>query len=526
MPLRLAFCPPLGIAPTNHTSDNIHFEVLDKNGEEEHVLYRWLGGIYCDRKETNDPNTKYRVYWTDSGLGEKKDTIRMYDPFLLDGRIIGDIKPAPDGSLIPAKWWPPVLFYERVLNPDSMDIVVASGVLGDIGYAVQNEIVITQHHEPWASRRPALASTNGDAVQNYVEQGQIGEAEIGGIEFDKEFARFTNIQNQRYERETAPSPSLYSNDGHFTSQIHDPTPETLISQSIPDSTLANYPNVLRIVELDGYDNIPDFNANARDGLQSGTFEAGVCSSDGQPNNYPFLEAFFTDDVNRMEEDLRLIGESEADVQTSSVIPSGAGETNNTGDIGQNVRHYNEQNNVTVAPQDLGRDQFQAHVRGMESNVNIVPQGQRFQTIMRHRPFQGGDFLVPSIEIDFQETAAFNMKGTFPASSFYNRAQYESSVLPPGRNENQHQHHGSSFPSSGFSENITSASGKSFPTLAPSPDVYPHFAMMPYPRAPSSAAMLPAELAVVPKKRKSSISNLQQYGQAFQPKKANLGDFGQ
>jgi hypothetical protein len=189
MPLRLAIYPTQNVVPTNHTSDNIQFTITNNKGGNQIVTYRWLGGIY------SDSTTGHRVYWTDAIRGgERTSSIRMYDPFLR-GYCIGGIKPAWDGSLIPQKWQPSVIFYEAILNPDSLDLALATAVLGDIGHAVLTDKPILQVHKPWSS-----SMKNGDP-----SQGPGGQVSNGG-HLDTEFVTPT-LGTNRYTTNTANMPN-------------------------------------------------------------------------------------------------------------------------------------------------------------------------------------------------------------------------------------------------------------------------------------------------------------------------------
>ncbi|EED21005.1 conserved hypothetical protein [Talaromyces stipitatus ATCC 10500] len=138
MPLRIAVSLPPRISPTDHTSNNIRINYHDeKEGKEDVAVYRWLGGIYANSDNEYSETTRYRVYWTDSLRGEKpRGTISMYDPFQADGQVIEGVPPSHQNEPIPGEWWKdtfkPVIFYERIFNPDLNDITLAAAVLGDI----------------------------------------------------------------------------------------------------------------------------------------------------------------------------------------------------------------------------------------------------------------------------------------------------------------------------------------------------------------------------------------------------------
>ncbi|OKL61171.1 hypothetical protein UA08_03258 [Talaromyces atroroseus] len=160
MPLRLAVKLPSHISPQDHTSEDIRINLFNQRGEEEVVVYRWIGGVYSDT-EVEEQSTHYRVYWSEAVRGEKPTkNIRMYDPRYAQGRVIDGIAPSQRGQ-IPEAWWSgkfkPVLFYERVLNPNPLDVTLAAAVLGDMHHAIGHDKFILQVHEPW---RPISARLN------------------------------------------------------------------------------------------------------------------------------------------------------------------------------------------------------------------------------------------------------------------------------------------------------------------------------------------------------------------------------
>jgi hypothetical protein len=187
MPLRLAFYPSLSKVPQNHTSDDIRFTITNNKGEKEDVFYRWLGGIYSKGGEGFDaPNTRHRVYWTETIRGEKtKSSVRMYDPFQ-NGFCFMGINPARDGSLIPCEWQPSVIFYEIILNPEFQNIELVTGIVEDICHAVRNGVPILLAHKPWKSSKENQGSiggnSGGDSPPGDDGPGDdgTGDAESGG----------------------------------------------------------------------------------------------------------------------------------------------------------------------------------------------------------------------------------------------------------------------------------------------------------------------------------------------------------
>lgn len=162
LPFRMVVQPHYSASPRNHTSDNIKIKYCDEHGQTQIATYRWLGGVYCNKNETirsqlglEDPY-RYRTYWTDSGRGEKETgELRMYDGMHNLGLIVGTIPAAHPDEPIPESWCRgvsvPLLFYEQVLNPDKEALEVAKQTVGDMLYAAENDVLILQKHQPWAS---------------------------------------------------------------------------------------------------------------------------------------------------------------------------------------------------------------------------------------------------------------------------------------------------------------------------------------------------------------------------------------
>lgn len=154
MPLRIAVSLSSQVSPADHTSSDIRVKFHDdtKGGAEDVAVYRWIGGIYANT-QIEEPLTRYRVYWTDSVRGGKpSETISIYDPLQAEGQVIERVFPASQNEPIPAGWWQdkftPVLFYERVFNPDLLDITLAAAILGDMKHASDNSQYILQVHDP------------------------------------------------------------------------------------------------------------------------------------------------------------------------------------------------------------------------------------------------------------------------------------------------------------------------------------------------------------------------------------------
>lgn len=168
MPLRIAVSLSSQVSPVEHTSNDIRVKFYndDKEGVEDVAVYRWIGGIYADTQIENSM-THYRVYWTDSLRGgQPSETISMYDPLQADGQVIEGVFPASQNEPTPAGWWQdkfkPVLFYERVFNPDILDITLAAAILGDMKHASDSSQYILQVHDPQWNLSPPSDDQSGD----------------------------------------------------------------------------------------------------------------------------------------------------------------------------------------------------------------------------------------------------------------------------------------------------------------------------------------------------------------------------
>ncbi|XHG01676.1 hypothetical protein AWENTII_005044 [Aspergillus wentii] len=147
LPLRMAVALDESIWVRNHTED-IHFTYDDGSDEENTAHYRWLGGVYF-------LHTNFRVFWTDSERGEANTgEIRTYDPINAMGTIVGGIPPEKPDDRVPAAWWHkrpiPLLFYERVMDPEPGLLEVAQKSIHDMILAQNQEKPIFHHHTPWA----------------------------------------------------------------------------------------------------------------------------------------------------------------------------------------------------------------------------------------------------------------------------------------------------------------------------------------------------------------------------------------
>ncbi|KAJ9270442.1 hypothetical protein DTO212C5_3473 [Paecilomyces variotii] len=167
LPLRMVVELHKDARPRNHTA-NITIEYKDQDGQDQKATYRWLGGIYrtVSGRYINELGEEvdsyhFRVYWTDVERGEV-DTheIRMYDGMENLGLIAGNIAPSHRDERVPEKWWKdqsiPLLFYERVLNPESEVLFAAKDtIMNMIDVKDNNGLIIQQLCQWHPSNMPA-----------------------------------------------------------------------------------------------------------------------------------------------------------------------------------------------------------------------------------------------------------------------------------------------------------------------------------------------------------------------------------
>ncbi|KAB8234288.1 uncharacterized protein BDW43DRAFT_310316 [Aspergillus alliaceus] len=146
LPIRLAVTLDGTVPVKKHTRD-VSFDYITKEGKRGTAAYRWLGGIYSK-------DNHYRVYWSDNERGEA-DTgeIKIYDSAMLSGVIVGGIAQAHRDDKVPESWWKnkpvPLLFYERIMNPDDEVINVALHALGDMVNIKSQQRLLLQGHISW-----------------------------------------------------------------------------------------------------------------------------------------------------------------------------------------------------------------------------------------------------------------------------------------------------------------------------------------------------------------------------------------
>ena len=146
LPLRLVVQTEPGTKIWQHTRDQV-FDYINANGEACQVAYRWLGGIY-------GAGIHGRVFWGESKRFEAptKD-YAMYDGALASGMIVS-LPASDDEENIPLEWvhdayCPPILVYERIMNPETPAICAAINTLDNIGQMVEGDQLFKYVHVPW-----------------------------------------------------------------------------------------------------------------------------------------------------------------------------------------------------------------------------------------------------------------------------------------------------------------------------------------------------------------------------------------
>lgn len=150
LPLRLVVKPDPRVLLLHHTSNHISFTYF-KHKEKLVGSYRWLGGVYC-APQRQAP--RYTVFWTDDIRGETvTGQLCMYDGTQNSGIIVGSIPPYQKEERIPSEWWesgaPPLLFYERVINPSLESLTKARDAVNDMIQTVNTNQMILGTHKPW-----------------------------------------------------------------------------------------------------------------------------------------------------------------------------------------------------------------------------------------------------------------------------------------------------------------------------------------------------------------------------------------
>lgn len=180
LPMRMVVELHNDASPMNHTSNDISFAYHDETGREQVATYRWLGGIYSAKYGTYmEGNAKkdvyhFRVYWTDAERGEADNgEIRMYDGMQNLGLIVGNIPAFHRDDRVPEQWWKdhsiPLLFYERVLNPDANVLDIAHQTVQNMINIQKGNQLILKEHTPWSLQNPPA---NGPRPLSVLTDGQ------------------------------------------------------------------------------------------------------------------------------------------------------------------------------------------------------------------------------------------------------------------------------------------------------------------------------------------------------------------
>lgn len=159
LPWRLAIRTDNRTLLKSHASRDITVNYTDTNRTRQHATYRWLGGIYC---VLVGQEYHFRVYWNDHERGEiDNEMIRMYDGTQLSGTILGGLRPPETSQKLPQTWWvrgsPPLLFYERVVNPDLETLRVARIAIQDMTETVSKGHLFLKSRKDWASMNSSVS---------------------------------------------------------------------------------------------------------------------------------------------------------------------------------------------------------------------------------------------------------------------------------------------------------------------------------------------------------------------------------
>ncbi|RAL03890.1 uncharacterized protein BO80DRAFT_349169, partial [Aspergillus ibericus CBS 121593] len=147
LPLRLAVEPGPNMIIQSHCQD-LTLAYPDEHGREQIASYRWLGGIYSHKNHM-------RLYWNDVNRGEHDNTgmLRMYDSTENLGVIVGGIAPASRADRVPEEYWRgkeiPLLFYERIMNPNMEDLHVALSAVNNMLQVSEQGKLILQQNPGW-----------------------------------------------------------------------------------------------------------------------------------------------------------------------------------------------------------------------------------------------------------------------------------------------------------------------------------------------------------------------------------------
>ncbi|KAI2084905.1 hypothetical protein LOZ36_004406 [Ophidiomyces ophidiicola] len=135
----------------SHAARSISFDYVDSDSIPQKATYRWLGGIYC---VLIGQSYHFRVYWNDNERGEiDNGAIRVYDGTQVSGSIIGGLRATKTLQRIPPSWWaggaPPLLFYEKIVNPTRNALHSARSAIDNILNIMDKGELVFQQHQGW-----------------------------------------------------------------------------------------------------------------------------------------------------------------------------------------------------------------------------------------------------------------------------------------------------------------------------------------------------------------------------------------
>lgn len=206
LPMRLVVKLDQRVLPRHHTSNDIYFNYYDRqNGNKQTIAsYRWLGGVY---RAPGCETARYAVFWTDDKRGEPvTGQLCMYDGTQNSGVIVGNIPPA-DEERIPSEWWangsPPLLFYERIINPSLDTLSIARDAVNNMMQAVKKKSMMLANHTQWKKTNIPL---DAEPPRRQYLNGSPPVSEIGDVD-DVDEEPTAKVMPLDLETSTLPKPS-------------------------------------------------------------------------------------------------------------------------------------------------------------------------------------------------------------------------------------------------------------------------------------------------------------------------------
>ncbi|PWY88328.1 hypothetical protein BO70DRAFT_427121 [Aspergillus heteromorphus CBS 117.55] len=136
----------------NHT-DDITSEYQDREGYFRQATYRWIGGVYLN-------DGRMYLCWNNAKRGEHdgKNTLRVYESRTNSGVIFGGLSPANPAERVPEIYWKaqqvPLLFYERVMNPDPLVLDAAQRTIRQMAQEHTTGKLVLQREKGWTPSAP------------------------------------------------------------------------------------------------------------------------------------------------------------------------------------------------------------------------------------------------------------------------------------------------------------------------------------------------------------------------------------